>query len=188
MAKLMGWTDATKPVPFTMCVNETYTHGVEDEVLGSLESARLGGKLPDGGMDFWWIDWQQGGNHGGCVFEGLPGNQIPGQRSAGPNHIDNPCTSTAGDGRTCLIAPGEHGRAERCQPQGFGYHTHGVGGELPPTCPGTWTGFAFQLGEFCLGHFSAGHCTHRFKHILNGDISTLENAGCNGATVQHQAR
>ena len=48
MAKLMGWTDATKPVPFTMCVNKTYTFGVEDEVLGSLESSRLGGKLADG--------------------------------------------------------------------------------------------------------------------------------------------
>ncbi len=36
-------------------------------MLGSLESARMGGLLPDGGMDFWWIDWQQGGNHGGCA-------------------------------------------------------------------------------------------------------------------------
>ena len=56
-----------RQVPFTMCTNTTYTHAVEDVVLGSLESARLGGSLSDGGMDFWWIDWQQGGNHGGCA-------------------------------------------------------------------------------------------------------------------------
>jgi hypothetical protein len=67
MSTLMGWEDKTKPVPFTMCTNTTYTFGVEDEVLGSLEDGRIGGKAGEGGMDFWWIDWQQGGNHGGCA-------------------------------------------------------------------------------------------------------------------------
>ena len=67
MSSLMGWQDKTKPVPFTMCTNTTYTFGVEDEVLGSLEDGRIGGKAGEGGMDFWWIDWQQGGNHGGCA-------------------------------------------------------------------------------------------------------------------------
>ena len=66
MAKLMGTPNGTN-VPFTMCTNTTYTHALEDVVLGSLESSRLGGELADGGMDFWWIDWQQGGNHGGCA-------------------------------------------------------------------------------------------------------------------------
>ena len=28
---------------------------------------RIGGDLPDGGFDAWWIDWQQGGDHGGCA-------------------------------------------------------------------------------------------------------------------------
>jgi len=66
MSKLMGTPNGTN-VPFTMCTNTTYTHALEDVVLGSLESSRLGGELSDGGMDFWWIDWQQGGNHGGCA-------------------------------------------------------------------------------------------------------------------------
>jgi alpha-glucosidase (family GH31 glycosyl hydrolase) len=67
MAKLMGVTNTSATVPFTMCVNQTYTYALEDVVLGGIESGRIGGKLAEGGMDFWWIDWQQGGNHGGCA-------------------------------------------------------------------------------------------------------------------------
>ena len=52
---------------YTMCTNTTYTFGVEDVVLGDLESARIGGSAADGGMDFWWIDWQQGGSQGGMT-------------------------------------------------------------------------------------------------------------------------
>ena len=66
MRALMGTANGTN-VPFTMCTNTTYTFGVEDVVLGELESARIGGAAAGGGMDFWWIDWQQGGDHGGCA-------------------------------------------------------------------------------------------------------------------------
>jgi hypothetical protein len=42
---------------------------VEDIVLGVLEDARIGGTVGGSGvgMDFWWIDWQQGGDKGGCT-------------------------------------------------------------------------------------------------------------------------
>jgi len=40
--------------------NSTYINGLEDIVLKDVENQ---------GMNFWWIDWQQGGTKGGCTGE-----------------------------------------------------------------------------------------------------------------------
>ena len=39
-------------IQFSSCVNQKFAYGLEDIVLGALEKQ---------GLDFWWIDWQQGG-------------------------------------------------------------------------------------------------------------------------------
>ena len=39
-------------------MNESHAYGLEDIVLKAVE---------DMGMDFWWIDWQQGGQVAGCT-------------------------------------------------------------------------------------------------------------------------
>eukprot|EP01125_Pyxidicula_operculata_P005865 TRINITY_DN2050_c0_g6_i2.p1 TRINITY_DN2050_c0_g6~~TRINITY_DN2050_c0_g6_i2.p1 ORF type:complete len:1034 (+),score=272.65 TRINITY_DN2050_c0_g6_i2:380-3481(+) len=43
-------------IPFS-AINPSYMYGLEDIVLADVERE---------GMDFWWIDWQQGGKEGGC--------------------------------------------------------------------------------------------------------------------------
>jgi hypothetical protein len=48
----------TLQVPFNI-VNATVAYAVEDIVLGDL--------LYNKSVDFWWIDWQQGGTAGGMV-------------------------------------------------------------------------------------------------------------------------
>ena len=67
VAKIMGEANASATIPFTTCGNKTYAYAVEDVVLQAIEGGRIGGDLPDGGFDAWWIDWQQGGDHGGCA-------------------------------------------------------------------------------------------------------------------------
>eukprot|EP01062_Namystynia_karyoxenos_P027328 TRINITY_DN20_c0_g1_i1.p1 TRINITY_DN20_c0_g1~~TRINITY_DN20_c0_g1_i1.p1 ORF type:complete len:948 (+),score=348.52 TRINITY_DN20_c0_g1_i1:72-2846(+) len=49
-----------KGVPFTL-VNKSYVAALEDIVLKAVE---------DDGMDFWWIDWQQGEDKGGTGQDG----------------------------------------------------------------------------------------------------------------------
>jgi alpha-glucosidase (family GH31 glycosyl hydrolase) len=66
MANLMGTPNGTT-VNFWGCNSTKYAFALEDVVLGSLESSTIGGSLAEGGMDFWWIDWQQGGSEGGCA-------------------------------------------------------------------------------------------------------------------------
>eukprot|EP01087_Luapelamoeba_hula_P016795 TRINITY_DN519_c1_g1_i1.p1 TRINITY_DN519_c1_g1~~TRINITY_DN519_c1_g1_i1.p1 ORF type:complete len:943 (-),score=155.61 TRINITY_DN519_c1_g1_i1:23-2851(-) len=57
LAKYMGLNPKTAgTIPFSI-VNSTYVYGLEDIVLGDLEKQ---------GVDFWWIDWQQGGTQGGA--------------------------------------------------------------------------------------------------------------------------
>ncbi len=46
-----------RKVPFNL-INATHAYGLEDIVLKAVE---------DMGMDFWWIDWQQGGPIAGCT-------------------------------------------------------------------------------------------------------------------------
>jgi alpha-glucosidase (family GH31 glycosyl hydrolase) len=43
--------DKNSTIAFASCVNQKYAYGLEDIVLGALNKQ---------GMDFWWIDWQQG--------------------------------------------------------------------------------------------------------------------------------
>lgn len=59
MAAQMGLVPpaSTQDIPFEICSNPAYAQALEDAVLLPLEKQ---------GLDYWWIDWQQGGNHGGC--------------------------------------------------------------------------------------------------------------------------
>jgi alpha-glucosidase (family GH31 glycosyl hydrolase) len=57
MATAMGLDPNTQNTVIFQPLNETYMHTMEDSVLKEL------------GFDVWWIDWQQGGNFGGCTGE-----------------------------------------------------------------------------------------------------------------------
>jgi alpha-glucosidase (family GH31 glycosyl hydrolase) len=67
-AKLNFDTSTNTSIPFSM-IDKNYVRGVEDIVLGVIEDERIGGTVGGSGvgMDFWWIDWQQGGDKGGCA-------------------------------------------------------------------------------------------------------------------------
>lgn len=54
VAAAAGWTNASAPVPFTL-TDMKYTDALEDIVLGAREKE---------GLDFYWIDWQQGEDKG----------------------------------------------------------------------------------------------------------------------------
>jgi hypothetical protein len=57
MAAAMGEDPSTNNTVIFSPLNRTYMHTMEDQVLAQL------------GFDIWWIDWQQGGNYGGCDGE-----------------------------------------------------------------------------------------------------------------------
>ncbi len=57
MAASLGINNG-KTIPFESCSNASIAYALEDIVLNAVEA---------GGMDFWWIDWQQGGKQGGCA-------------------------------------------------------------------------------------------------------------------------
>ena len=58
LARYLGLNPKTcGTIPFSM-VNASYVYGLEDIVLKNVS---------DQGVDFWWIDWQQGGKQGGCA-------------------------------------------------------------------------------------------------------------------------
>ena len=58
MATAVGMDPAKgHKVPFNL-VNSTWSYALEDIVLKYVEEQ---------GMDFWWIDWQQGGQQAGCT-------------------------------------------------------------------------------------------------------------------------
>jgi len=58
ICKALGLDPKTAgPIPFSI-VNQSYMYAVEDIALGALE---------DQGVDFFWIDWQQGGKVGGAA-------------------------------------------------------------------------------------------------------------------------
>jgi alpha-glucosidase (family GH31 glycosyl hydrolase) len=57
MVEMMHLPSNTGDIPFEICTNQEYAKALEDAVLLPIEQD---------GIDYWWIDWQQGGNHGGC--------------------------------------------------------------------------------------------------------------------------
>lgn len=57
MVEMMDLPNSTGDIPFEICTNQKYAIALEDAVLLPIEKD---------GIDYWWIDWQQGGNHGGC--------------------------------------------------------------------------------------------------------------------------
>lgn len=59
MCSVMGQNPGAKQTVMFSPMNATYMHALEDIVLANAN------------FDFYWIDWQQGGNSGGC-----PGNQL----------------------------------------------------------------------------------------------------------------
>jgi alpha-glucosidase (family GH31 glycosyl hydrolase) len=84
MAKTLG-LDPTKNIPLSF-VNRSYAYALEDVVLGALE---------DMGMDFWWIDWQQGEDKGGCAG-GKQNPTIWTNKLRGTDHIRRGKTNTRG--------------------------------------------------------------------------------------------
>ena len=58
MVAAMGLPASTGDVPFRICDSSRYAAALEDAVLAPLEAQ---------GLDYWWIDWQQGGRRGGCA-------------------------------------------------------------------------------------------------------------------------
>ena len=58
MALAVGMNPASgDAVPFNL-TNATWAYALEDIVLKYVEEQ---------GMDFWWVDWQQGGVEAGCT-------------------------------------------------------------------------------------------------------------------------
>lgn len=55
MSQAVGWRSSTETIPFLSCSNETFAFALEDVVVSPL------------GFDIPWIDWQQGGEKGGCT-------------------------------------------------------------------------------------------------------------------------
>ena len=60
MATAVGMDPASQEIVQFNLINESWTYSLEDIVLKNVENQ---------GMDFWWIDWQQGGVNGGCTGE-----------------------------------------------------------------------------------------------------------------------
>ena len=98
VAKIMGRpTPAT--IPFTTCGNKTYAYAVEDVVLQAIEGGRIGGDLTDGSTR--WIDWRQGGDHGGCAG------------GVEPDDLDERLRSTDAKRRAVMAARRRHGDSNR---------------------------------------------------------------------------
>ena len=63
-AKAVGWdTSKNETIPFLSCGDERYAYALEDVVMKPLKE--------DDGVDFFWIDWQQGQGEGGCLGDDL---------------------------------------------------------------------------------------------------------------------
>uniref|UniRef100_A0A7S2WIU5 DUF5110 domain-containing protein n=1 Tax=Mucochytrium quahogii TaxID=96639 RepID=A0A7S2WIU5_9STRA len=55
LASYLGVDNGTT-IPFASCADQKIALGLEDIVLDRLK-----------GLDYWWVDWQQGGSKGGCT-------------------------------------------------------------------------------------------------------------------------
>jgi len=66
MTAAMGLPSSTGDLEFTL-TNQSYLYALEDVTLRALE---------DDGMDFWWIDWQQGEDQGNTGQDGRPDQKM----------------------------------------------------------------------------------------------------------------
>ena len=71
MVTAMGLPKSTGDLRFT-CTNQSYLYALEDVMLRAVE---------DDGMDFWWIDWQQGESEGNTGQDGRPDQKMNPVRS-----------------------------------------------------------------------------------------------------------
>lgn len=141
----LGMPRSTKKVPFNI-VNATVAYAVEDIVLGDL--------LYKKNVDFWWIDWQQGGSQGGMTGD----KQNP---TMWLNHLRCTDRHRVGDvGRAMVLA----------RWGGLGGHRYQVGfsGDVNKL---TWANLAYQP------YFSAtaANVAHGFwSHDIEGPSDDME--------------
>uniref|UniRef100_A0A6B2KX16 DUF5110 domain-containing protein n=1 Tax=Arcella intermedia TaxID=1963864 RepID=A0A6B2KX16_9EUKA len=122
------------PVPFS-CSNATYLYALDDVVLGDLEKK---------GMDFWWIDWQQGGTQGGCA--GLKQNP-----TYILNHVRGTDSLRRGDTQRGIVL---------ARWGGLGTHRYQVGfsGDVAEV---TWSNLAYQpYFSFTASNVAYGFWSH----------------------------
>jgi alpha-glucosidase len=115
MADAVGWDAASNNTIYFQPLNSTYMHAVEDVLLQAT------------GIDFYWIDWQQGGQ-----FGGTDGGQM------------NPTFITDHVRGTDHMRRGENKRGEiLARWGGMGSHRYPVGfsGDISEV---TWKCFAYQ--------------------------------------------
>jgi len=145
LIQYLGLPADSKTVPFNI-VNATVAYAVEDIVLGDL--------LYNKHVDFWWIDWQQGGSQGGMTGD----KQNP---TIWLNHIRCTDRHRVGDnGRAMVLARWGGLGAHRYQ-VGFSGDVNGL----------TWSNLAYQP------YFSAtaANVGHGFwSHDIEGPANDME--------------
>jgi len=145
LVEYLGLPASTTVVPFNI-VNATVAYAVEDIVLGDL--------LYNKSVDFWWIDWQQGGTAGG--MSGYKQNP-----TIWLNHLRCTDRHRNGDDQRALVL---------ARWGGLGAHRYQVGfsGDVAQL---TWTNLAYQP------YFSAtaANVAHGFwSHDIEGPANNME--------------
>ena len=143
MVRMMQLPNSTGDIPFAICSDQAYATALEDAVLWPVEKD---------GIDYWWIDWQQGGNHGGC--HGLLQNPtIWTNKIRATDHLRRETQARAHQGNTSGGASGESsgeasgGASKRglvlARWGGLGSHRYQVGfsGDVQGV---TWSSLAYQ--------------------------------------------
>ena len=124
----MGLPASTGDLPFTL-TNQSYLYALEDVVLKAIE---------DDGIDFWWIDWQQGEDKGNTGQDGRPDQKM------------NPTIWTAkarvtDSTRRCVLGKGCTNKrgVTFARWGGLGQHRyqHGFSGDVAGL---TWSNLAYQ--------------------------------------------
>jgi alpha-glucosidase (family GH31 glycosyl hydrolase) len=145
LVKALGLPPNSTKVPFNL-VNATVAYAVEDIVLGDL--------IENKSVNFWWIDWQQGGSQGGMTgFKQNPTIWTAHLRCT--DHLRN------GDKRRGMVL---------ARWGGMGHHRYQVGfsGDVRGL---TWDNLAYQP------YFSATAANVLFpfwSHDIEGDSGDLE--------------
>jgi len=149
-AAAMGLPGSTESLAFTL-TNQSYVYALEDVVLRAIE---------DDGMDFWWIDWQQGEDKGNTGQDGRPDQKM------------NPTIWTAkarvtDSIRRCVLGRGCTNKrgVTFARWGGLGQHRyqHGFSGDVDGL---TWSNLAYQA------YFSATASNVGFgfwSHDITGD-------------------
>lgn len=135
LVQYLGLPNSSTVVPFNL-VNSTVAYAVEDIVLGDLVRNKH--------IDFWWIDWQQGGDQGGMTG----GKQNP---TFWLDHLRCTDRHRVGDNTRALVL---------ARWGGLGNHRYQIGfsGDVDAL---SWANMAYQpyfsataanVGHFCWSH------------------------------------